>query len=191
MRKLITFCLTCIVLSTMLTSCGSLSLIKRHYEKGYYIDRTPAGQARIAPKQEKRIVIAGTSQPVYTTEAAVKQNTNNLHTSKSAVATPTVNAKKLHKAVTPQQTTGLLVKGTPVVIENTTTQDIQESSQAEKMTNDSGDSRGLSLLWLVIVIVLVIWLIGIAAGGFGLGGLINLLLIIAIILLILWLLRII
>ena len=53
--------------------------------------------------------------------------------------------------------------------------------------NDNGD--GLSLFWLVILILLIIWAIGLASGGFGLGGLINLLLLVALVLLILWLLH--
>jgi hypothetical protein len=47
----------------------------------------------------------------------------------------------------------------------------------------------LSLLWIVIIILLVLWALGLIAGNFG--GLIHLLLVIALILLILWLLRII
>jgi len=47
----------------------------------------------------------------------------------------------------------------------------------------------LSLLWIVIIILLVLWALGLISGNFG--GLIHLLLVIALILLILWLLRII
>jgi hypothetical protein len=47
----------------------------------------------------------------------------------------------------------------------------------------------LSLLWIVIIVLIVLWALGLIAGNFG--GLIHLLLVIALILLILWLLRII
>jgi len=47
----------------------------------------------------------------------------------------------------------------------------------------------LSLLWIVIIILLVLWALGLISGNFG--GLIHLLLVIALILLILWLLKII
>jgi hypothetical protein len=47
----------------------------------------------------------------------------------------------------------------------------------------------LSLLWIVIIILLVLWVLGLISGNFG--GLIHLLLVIALILLILWLLKII
>ncbi len=51
--------------------------------------------------------------------------------------------------------------------------------------------EALSLLWIVILVLVILWLLGFITGGFGLGGLIHLLLLIALILLILWLLRII
>lgn len=47
----------------------------------------------------------------------------------------------------------------------------------------------LSLLWIVIIILIVLWALGLISGNFG--GLIHLLLVIALILLILWLLKII
>lgn len=48
-------------------------------------------------------------------------------------------------------------------------------------------SEGLSLFWIVILIILILWAIGFIGGS--IGGLINLLLLVALILLILWLLR--
>jgi hypothetical protein len=56
-------------------------------------------------------------------------------------------------------------------------------------TSINRDGDGLSLFWLVILILLILWAIGLASGGFGLGGLINVLLVIALVLLILWLLE--
>ena len=47
----------------------------------------------------------------------------------------------------------------------------------------------LSLLWIIIIILLILWALGLISGNFG--GLIHLLLVIALILLILWLLKII
>ena len=47
---------------------------------------------------------------------------------------------------------------------------------------------GMSMLWIVIIIVLILWLLGYLV---GLGSFIHLLLVIALILLILWLLRVI
>ena len=55
-------------------------------------------------------------------------------------------------------------------------------------TSYDRNGDGLSLFWVVILIVLVLWALGLLA---GLGGLINILLVIALVLLILWLLEII
>jgi hypothetical protein len=61
---------------------------------------------------------------------------------------------------------------------------------ANKANTASYDVDGLSLFWIVILILLILWAIGLASGGFGIGGLINVLLVIALVLLILWLLQI-
>jgi len=53
-------------------------------------------------------------------------------------------------------------------------------------TSYNTDGHGLSFFWIVILVVLIIWALGL---GFGLGGLINVLLVIALVLLILWLLE--
>jgi hypothetical protein len=58
----------------------------------------------------------------------------------------------------------------------------------KKEARGSSDDA-LSLLWIVILVVLLLWLLGVIAGGLGLGGLIHILLVIALILLILWLIR--
>lgn len=60
----------------------------------------------------------------------------------------------------------------------------------KKITKPSmfSDENTLSLFWIVVVIILIIWVIGAFTGGFGIGGAIHLLLILALILLILWLL---
>ena len=60
----------------------------------------------------------------------------------------------------------------------------------KKAMHGSND-EALSLIWIVILVVLLLWLLGFIAGGFGLGPFIHLLLVIALILLILWLLRVI
>jgi len=61
-----------------------------------------------------------------------------------------------------------------------------KSSLFPSLAPASGD---LSLLWIIIIILLILWALGFISGNFG--GLVHLLLVIALILLILWLLRII
>jgi hypothetical protein len=57
------------------------------------------------------------------------------------------------------------------------------------LSTGNGD-EARSLFWIVILVLLILWALGIISGSFGLGILFNLLLLIALILLILWLLRI-
>ena len=59
----------------------------------------------------------------------------------------------------------------------------------KKVGNAARESDGLSLFWIIILVILILWALGLLSGGWGLGGFINILLIIALILLILWLLR--
>jgi hypothetical protein len=67
--------------------------------------------------------------------------------------------------------------------------DMKFKQQVNSSLFSSPVTSDLSLLWIVIIILLVLWALGLIAGNFG--GLIHLLLVIALILLILWLLRII
>jgi len=63
--------------------------------------------------------------------------------------------------------------------------------ERKKSAYASSEGQALSLLWIVILVLIILWALGILVGGVNIGGLINILLVIALILLILWLLRII
>lgn len=67
------------------------------------------------------------------------------------------------------------------------------SSLKDKISNKpntlSTNDDALSILWVLVLVLLLLWAVG--YWGFGLSGLLNILLVIALILLILWLLRII
>ena len=56
-----------------------------------------------------------------------------------------------------------------------------------KSNTTANNEDGLSVLWVVVLVLLILWAVGL--WGFGIGGLINILLVIALILLILWLLQ--
>jgi hypothetical protein len=76
-----------------------------------------------------------------------------------------------------------------IVNPNYSLSDMKFKQQVNSSLFSSPVTSDLSLLWIVIIILLVLWALGLIAGNFG--GLIHLLLVIALILLILWLLRII
>jgi hypothetical protein len=180
--------IACIILS----SCSNLNITKRHYNKGYYIEYIKHQQTKpqIENGNEVRTNSAVTlsrisypenhfiNEPEFKPEPKSlkevimprydKRPGNTHQTSIGTVASPASNSNQ-----------------SPVV------QSQRPSfSEASQDRGEGGERAALSLLWIVIVVILILWLIGILAGGFGLGGLINILLIIALILLILWLLRI-
>lgn len=179
----------------LFSSCSNSSRIaitKRHYRSGYYVDfgaKKPVQTvSKISPVNRHKTAQAITAKPVnqvamnVTTEVtpAILQN------SQTSTKLQTGNAKIIHSATADNDiapTNGNNVNESPTLANKQT---VLESSG----DGDRGAERdALSLLWIVIVVILILWLIGIIAGGFGLGGLINLLLVIALILFILWLLR--
>jgi len=175
----------------LLSSCGNLtklSLTKRHYRSGYFVDFA-----------KKRAIPTVTKSPAGTRHQNLTLVTAKTETS-LARNNPTANSEKLvipqkqiqeksHFTISSTSTKQLLAEPMGIA-ESPMVQNKQAFSEENDSGGGSAASAGLSLLWIVIVIVLVLWLIGLLAGGWGLGGLINILLIVALILLILWLLRI-
>ncbi len=195
MKNLIKLSTLFIATSMLFASCESnLSLTKRHYTSGYYIDYTK--NTSITPKSTDKVAQTPATNVTIVANSPAKQNTeskNAVSIIKPKIASVTTTAKSLlpkinlQPVIKPNAINGFITinsqprEANPILAESPTTTD---------RVMDRGD-RALSLIWLVIVIILIIWLIGLIAGGFGLGGFINLLLLIALILLILWLLRVI
>lgn len=195
MKKLITPLLIGLLLS--LVSCNNkrwLSIEKRHYNKGYYVNTgrnantTASAEPREAKKAEKRksaekqavaaepgLNIKVLPEPEKTANAIPgtgNRNSNPVYASRNH-ANETKTAAVTHKktAIVPftlKQTQALL-KSSP------------------RATEDDV----LSLLWILILALLVIWAIAFLTGGWGLGGLVHLILVIAVILFVLWILKII
>ena len=198
MKNLIKYTSVCAVLAILLSSCGSnFSVTKRHYTSGYYIDYTKNSNT-IIPKTEEKVAQAKTITPIGIAQTPVETNSvtpatiqSNAQNNPGAILS---NDKKQAKANLRSVTKPMPINKSGVFT-NVSKEDkrtlFEVPTSSNSISDDNGGDRALSLLWLVIVVILILWLIGILAGGFGLGGLINLLLLIALILLILWLLRII
>jgi hypothetical protein len=197
MKNLIKYTSVCVVAALLFSSCGSnFSITKRHYTSGYYIDYTKSNKGVISSPIENitqvnaPVTSAAMQAPVQAINVAQAPAQSN---DKNNQVVTSSNNKKQSKANLQAITKPVQVTKTGV-FSNITKEEkhtLFESPNVITNSADRDDGRALSLLWLVIVIILILWLIGILAGGFGLGGLINLLLLIALILLILWLLRII
>lgn len=195
MKKLLTTVTSWIVVCIVFSSCSSnISIVKRHYKKGYYIEFAKRTQtAHPLKNEEKKTVQAKRKFPQNSIAYSSKYNTIdeyfNQDTKTGEIAT-VARDEKLQRKIILQQTARQLLKQTVNITENPVLQTRQAWSEASEYYDHSSDRAALSLLWIIILVILILWLIGILAGRFGLGGFINILLVIALILLILWLLRI-
>ena len=185
-KNLFTFASTCIVASILLSSC---SMTKRHYTNGYYISHHSGKQ--IEAKTQEQTVQKKAEPYLYTIQSATEgtnldyNNKQNINTENGAI---TANNKQVvnkpqfvHNA---KHHTNYITTAIPI-------QTKTELSHTKKIATETVAGDVLSLFWIVILILVILWLVALLTGGWGLGGFIYLLLVIALILLILWLLRII
>lgn len=190
MKKLIPFGTLCILACVVFSSCNSsFEITKRRYNKGYYIDRSGNKDMTFITKEK-----ASAFHPVKVTAGQNAKVYNSIQAPIASNAIIATSVKKpMQKTALPNRTEQIAKNlqasnATPVI------QTIASVSALNSIRDgDDNHSRGdaLSLFWLIILIVLIVWAIGLLYGGFGLGGFINVLLVIALVLLILWLLRII
>lgn len=182
MKTKIMIYLSCLAGLVLISSCGTHNtLIKRHYMKGYYV-------AKQKDKQQATTTVASNKEVKHDEDI-----TANLH---ATLAPQEVNepilASRTDKEILPTMKKVRYHKAESQNAHRTISKpDVQLKEMVQLKKPVSSDSNGLSLFWVVILIIVILWAIGFLAGGFGLGGLINLLLVVALILLILWLLRII
>ena len=204
MKNLLTI-ISFTILGSILFSCNSsLTITKRRVNKGFYIaSNNQKFSKHVKEEQQKQIVSErpaapaeaanGLTQPapeerIYVYEPA--------ELTADAASKPEANAsKEVKKVNVPAKNLKnklAAVKSTKKMIERA---DFHPKKQIQTMkekksTPVDGDDV-LSWFWIVILVILILWLIGVLTGGFGMGGLIHLLLVVALILLILWLLGII
>lgn len=179
---------TIVVIAVLLFSaCNSnSSLTKRHYSKGYHFSHSSGKHSvakdsdRKTPLQISDIVV----KPIEKNETAIAPM-NPINKDLIVSNENNYNKSNAKKNVTK------IVKRIPAINEVAPVIKVKKAIFRKPSSSSASDSAGLSLLWIVIVVLLILWALGLLAGGFGLGGFINILLVIALILLILWLLRII
>jgi hypothetical protein len=195
MKKLITISTACIIAGLWLTSCSShMMIVKRHYNNGYYVSHvnhkatstaaatTVTDQpeiAEVATKPSSALLQENLEQPAPV--ALTHDQIPNSKDGHNRVITPKHEAGAGIAAVT-----GLMMSKTKEAAKPMSF-DFGQIIKAHK--TDEVVRDGLSLFWIVILILLILWVLGLLGGGWGLGILINLLLLFALILLILWLLR--
>lgn len=195
MKNIIKISIYCLLLAVFVSSCGTNgSITKRHYTKGYYITHSKVKGKVTAENIDSKLAQQKDIETIFAipSKHIVKENfTKNSENGNQVVDRSTLVASSIKK---PALSNNLAVsrnalKFIPVFKLNPLKEN--KHSFLTKSNAASSEDDGLSLLWIVIVVLLVLWALGLISGGFGLGGFINILLLIALILLILWLLRII
>lgn len=184
MKTSITFMLA-IAAVLLLGSCSTQrTLLKRHYNKGYYLsNRSSQPTVSTQQREPNRKIVKNTPAEVRVSPAVVAHEEVAQNTPQAAAtntykkAQPAASRKKV---LLQQVVTGQLYKQNAIV---------NKHAEINKLPA-AADRDSLSLFWVVILIIIILWAVGFFA-GWGSGGLINLLLVVALILLILWLLRII
>lgn len=202
MKKIKLLSLVVILISFVFSSCNSsLTITKRHSKRGYYVATNKIKKAHVFKNDKQELTELNTSEDPISDPLATtlenKENTSNLK-GEDDKSTKTITLKEnkssdvvgeLNSKAKPEKKTdkSLIEK---VKAKTKTINTIQKSAfKAKKAVAPSSGHDALSLLWIVIVIILILWLLGLILGN--LGSLIHLLLVIALILLILWLLKVI
>jgi hypothetical protein len=203
MKKTIQFSILLMIFGIFLGSCGSsYSLTKRKHNKGYHISAnkkysTSNEKQELAVRQEIEVQETIENSNSIEKEEIHFQSTERVeHTNTSSELEDATTLKQTKHAVqstdvstVSEQSSKLEIRS--LILPLTILKSINNNfkSTANKMQRRSSD-QGLSLLWIVIIVLLVLWAIG-YGGGISTSGLIHLLLLVALILLILWLLRVI
>lgn len=191
MKKLFTLVSITVLSILFFSSCSSgWSFTKRKYTRGYYVSKEHKLQQpkehSLAQKNSSTSTVKNnitSAVPKNQSLAAVQTNALPKRDLKSPTleanaATATRKAEHRQQPVVNRMIPSVEIKRPIKTVE----------TAIEQHRLSAGDSEGLSLFWIIILIILILWALGLISGNFG--AIINVLLVVALILLILWLLRI-
>jgi len=165
-------------------SCNSglnFSVTKRHYRNGFYVDRTASRQQPVSQSTQsvaksgfetKPLDVLIDNQPEQPLVAST------VRTEFNGIKTTTLG-KSINQGVSPINRTVLQINK-PVSEMNV----INNSDKIKSFSKMDDTSSPGYWVWTIIGILLLIWLLSLLTGGWGLGGLIYIFLVVAIILLI-------
>ena len=181
MKRLITYSIFCLIAILVLPSCkGKMNITKRHYLKGYYVSHTKAKDKPNVVRARSSKVEADKIGTLNVLSAKAKESSMKDRTDLQPKERTTASAF-------PKRSVPEFAKDRPNFKSITINEPLKQLKRAKVTPGNAGDREGLSLFWIIILVILILWLFGYLAGSFG--ALINILLIIALVLLILWLLR--
>jgi hypothetical protein len=172
------------------TSCNSsLSITKRRYNKGYYVHHSTKPSE---PKHRETHKLAQPEERTKTTSVWEEDN-NTAFTppENNKIVTASAQNPNNHKASKQTAKTDLKTSASNFTPIEQAIKDpvktFKELSYQVKTSPAAGEA--LSLLWILIVILLIAYVLGLLFDNFGLGWVIHILLVVILVLLILWLLR--
>lgn len=207
MKKTLSFAPLCLVMTLFLASCGSLTVQKRQHNKGYHVafNKNPRNMAKHEDTDftaEKPVRAAETVQEPMA-ELPVKgleeiQELTAVPGGRELVAQKTNESTKATKSqVAEKAKTETRTKRTPLksLLNSPFDQMRETASKVKEMKQGASEDQykqttpardGLSLFWIVILILLILWALGVIGSW---GSFVYILLVVALILLILWLLQ--
>lgn len=190
MKKIITFSIICIMASILFSSCKSnSSIIKRHYNKGYYVSHSKSKQLKPRADAAPAENLVKIEPPFYSLKTETEQTLLKESNNPSTIATTnaiTANGAKVQGKNNSETRINQSTNYKPLTINKPLKQLKQPFLNFNADHDHDGD--GLSLFWIIILVLLILWALGFSLGA--LGGLVHILLVIALIFLILWLLHI-
>jgi hypothetical protein len=191
MKKLLLFTLLAIIGALFLSSCAT-SVMKRHYRNGFFVAHKkhpviPRIANTTIQAAERSVIEKETTKEI---NAATLESTLSVKEAEPSPKKPEAKAEektgnKKHRLSVEHR------KFTELVSLPKMKQSVHAVGQ--KIVNPEAGLVGaaLSLFWIVILVVLLIYLAGLLFDNFGLGSLIHILAVVVVVLLILWLLRVI
>lgn len=186
MKKLYYVIVILLLTALVLPSChSSLSITKRRYTKGYFVQHQ---RGKHATKKDQQIASAthGTKEVISAASVAAAASRENVSQEPQHVLTASAAQREIQTLRNNPEKARAAVAGLAIKHPVKALKVATELSKAAATGDDA-----LSLLWVVIVVILIVYLLGLLFNGFGLpSGLIHILGVIALVLLILWLLRI-
>jgi cobalamin biosynthesis Mg chelatase CobN len=198
MKKVFTLLSLLALTAVLFPSCG-VNVVKRKHNKGYHIEfasrhksqqndgeelslrQSPSGD--IAPENEtirkEETTVASSTETAQPAETAAR---NEAAPSAEEVA---VSSVATHSTAPKTHLNGKLVKA--IADHTPMPKVLKQKVKSIQQGESSARGGGLSLFWIIILILLLLWAFG-YWGHWIDGGLIHVLLVIALVLLILWLL---
>jgi hypothetical protein len=194
MKKLLNIASMFALAGIIISSCSpNVSITKRRYTKGYYVEHH-SKKHQVKTNESEKVAIDKKKEPVLVLPKATLQPAGNnqsvkiIPQEKKALAAGssknnrTIKSRESFTKSVEDLLSFTLVKPNPLKA---------VKALPDKLgTADAGDTA-LSLAWIIIVVLAILYLLGILLDVAGGSGLIHLFAVVILILLILWLLRII